>query len=620
MTPELAILLKATVALMFGLGAVALGSRARASVRHLVLASTLAMLVALPLVGAVVPALTLAVPMPATVAPSTGAASPARPRVAPNVDAIAAPVPASPIGGDAVVLPSLATLLRATWIAGTVLLFCVLAHALWKVARTRRSSIPWLAGQAVVDRLTASDPGVRGVSVVVHEDVPAPVTCGWRHPIVMFPADAQQWGPDDIERALVHELEHVRRGDWIVQLLARGVCAVYWFHPLVWMAWRRLCLECERACDDAVVDRMADTEYATQLVALAGRLAQSDPQPVLSMARRSDLTIRVKAVLDRTQLRGRAGTSAVAVALAVTAVFALILAPMRVQAVPASPAAARAASEVDAAGSAEDTAAEAEGPQRENRRPNRRNADRGDTGVRRGALGRALVEAAQQGSVEDVAGLLDAGADVNTVVEGDGTALLIAARDGDREMVDFLLQRGADVNIGVKGDGSALIMASREGYLDIVRTLLDRGGDIDLGVEGDGSALIMAAREGYLEIVRTLVERGGNVNVAVRGDGSPLIMASREGYLDIVRLLLDRGADIGQVVPGDENAIISASEGGHLRVVQFLVSRGADVNSRVWAETGWPDRRGEWRTPLSQARRNGHTRVVEYLRSVGARD
>ena len=38
-----------------------------------------------------------------------------------------------------------------------------------------------------------------------------------------------------------------------MQILARAVAAFYWFHPLVWMAWRRLCLEAERSCDDAVV-------------------------------------------------------------------------------------------------------------------------------------------------------------------------------------------------------------------------------------------------------------------------------------------------------------------------------------------------------------------------------
>jgi ankyrin repeat protein/beta-lactamase regulating signal transducer with metallopeptidase domain len=556
MTPELAILFKATMALTIGLAAVHLGGRARASVRHLVLATTLAVLVVLPLASAVAPALTLAVPMPAEIAPSaSGSATPARmPGAATGAEGRRGP--AVMAGGAPAALPSGATMLRVIWVSGVVVLLAALGRALWRLSRIRRSSVPWLAAQVTADRLAAGARG-GGAAVVIHEAVPAPMTCGWRHPMIVFPPDARRWSGEDVERALVHELEHVRRGDWVVHLLARGVCAAYWCHPLVWVVWRRLCLECERACDDAVVGRMEDTEYASQLVTLAGRLSRTDPLPVLSMARRSDLTVRVKAVLDRTQLRGRASAAAVAAALAAATVLSLVLAPIRVQAVPA-------------------------GEGQEAQVPGRRSADR--PAPRGTALERALVEAADQGSIEDVTALLDAGVDVNAVVRGDGTALLIAAREGDREMVDFLLQRGADVDIGVSGDGSALIMAAREGHAAIVRTLLDRGADVNLGVVGDGN---------------------------------PLIMAAREGHLDILRVLIEHGAFVDEVVAGDENAIISASASGQLEAVRFLVSRGANVNSRVWAEGGF-DREGEWRTPLNRARRHGHTEVVRYLQSVGA--
>lgn len=568
MTVELSLLVKATVALAIGLMAVHLSGRARASVRHLLMASTLGVLLAIPLVAAWAPAVTLAVPVPgepATDAETRAAAVPAEPRR----DAVSLDVGAA--GAERAIASrsfplSAASALRLTWAVGLGLLLTALGHALWKVGRIRRGGIPWLSAQALLDRLAAQAGVSRPISVAVHEDVPAPVTCGWRRPAIVLPADAREWPDADVERALVHELEHVRRGDWLVQLAARLVCAVYWFHPLVWVAWRRLCLECERACDDAVVDRMADTEYAAQLVTLASRLSHADAQPVLSMARRSDLSVRVRAVLDRSQLRGRAGASAVAATTLAAAMLALIIAPMRVQAVPAdAPAAAAAAAAQNRPGVV---------------------APSGRRSVS-GALGRALVEAANEGDTDGVVELLDAGADVNAVVRGDGTALLIAARDGDRALVGLLLSRGADVNIGVGGDGSPLIMAAREGHLQIVRTLLERGADINLGVEGDGNALIMAARAGRLAVVQ---------------------------------LLLDRGASVNEVVDGDENAIISASGAGELSVVRLLVSRGGDVNSRVWASGGWPDARGEWRTPLNQARRGGHTEVVRYLQSVGAND
>src|SRR5688500_11630115 len=75
MTAELSLVLKATIALTAGLAVVALSRRAPASVRHLVLSATLAVLMALPIAGALLPDLTVAIPVPA--GEPTNATSPA---------------------------------------------------------------------------------------------------------------------------------------------------------------------------------------------------------------------------------------------------------------------------------------------------------------------------------------------------------------------------------------------------------------------------------------------------------------------------------------------------------------------------------------------------------------
>jgi len=133
-------------------------------------------------------------------------------------------------------------------------------------------------------------------------------------------------------------------------------------------------------------------------------------------------------------------------------------------------------------------------------------------------------------------------------------------------------------------------------------------------------ALFEAAKDGDIDEVNETLAAGADVNGVIEGDGSPLIQAAARGHLDIVTLLLDRGADVNQIVPGDENALMNASEQGHLPVVQLLVGRGANVHERIWTEWSGADRRGEWRTAISQARKNGHTAVVSFLMSVGARE
>jgi uncharacterized protein (TIGR03435 family) len=111
--------------------------------------------------------------------------------------------------------------------------------------------------------------------------------------------------------------------------MARIVAGLYWFHPLVWMAWRRLSLEAERACDDAVLRRSDATAYARQLVLLAERLATTTTPPVLAMAACRDLSTRVRAVLDVAQARGRAGALPVATAVVAAALFVAAVAPLR---------------------------------------------------------------------------------------------------------------------------------------------------------------------------------------------------------------------------------------------------------------------------------------------------
>jgi TonB family protein len=133
---------------------------------------------------------------------------------------------------------------------------------------------------------------------------------------------------------MVHELEHVRRGDWISHCAARALCAVYWFHPLVWMAWRRFALEAERSCDDAVLERSEATAYADQLVALARRLSLAAKSPLLAMANHADLATRVGAVLDGRQRRGRAGRLPVTLACAAAAVLVLTMSPLKMVAAP----------------------------------------------------------------------------------------------------------------------------------------------------------------------------------------------------------------------------------------------------------------------------------------------
>jgi uncharacterized protein (TIGR03435 family) len=326
----LSIVLKATIILAIALVAARLARRRRAAVRHLMIAAAFALLPLLPVAALIGPTVTLEVAVEST----EPASPPAAIGPAPTAEL------RSKVGGAAKDIVSASTTNTATgtsmqtvvtsiWIVGMVLSFARIAAALWQMRRWRRLGKHWPAGAKIARRL-AGDAGIaQDVDVRMCPSLAGPVTYGVLRRVIVLPADTHTWADEDVERALVHELEHVRRGDWWTHLAARIVCAIYWFHPLVWVARRRFILEAERACDDAVLSRCESTAYADQLVRLAQRLSTHAHQPMPAMANRRDLRVRIAAVLDSGQLRGPARAASVTLTFVAAAIVGMGIAPLR---------------------------------------------------------------------------------------------------------------------------------------------------------------------------------------------------------------------------------------------------------------------------------------------------
>jgi uncharacterized protein (TIGR03435 family) len=322
----LSTLIKVTVILAIGLGALRLLLRLRAAIRHALLVGLFGIAIALPIGTAVMPVLEVRLP---SGAPDTRALA----TLSRNSNGVATILPRAPIGpeagvGAAVRLPATQVWL-VFWSAGALLAFMPILIGLLQTRRLRASACPWPRGQRVIDRLARGAGLRRCVEVRRHVALPGPATCGVRRSLVIFPDDAQTWCDSDVERAAVHELEHVRRRDWMIDVIARTICAIYWFHPLIWVAWRQLRLESERAADDAVVRNRDATAYADLLITLAGRLVPRQTH-VLAMASRRDLPLRVQSLLDESRARGRAGRGCIWITAVAAAAVVLCVAPMTV--------------------------------------------------------------------------------------------------------------------------------------------------------------------------------------------------------------------------------------------------------------------------------------------------
>jgi len=162
-----------------------------------------------------------------------------------------------------------------------------------------------------------------------------PLTYGLLRPAILLPAGAAPWPAERRRIVLSHELAHIARHDWFLQLCAEFARALYWFHPLVWLAASQLRHESERACDDAVLQHgVAPSAYASQLLDLARTLKNPGRawSTALAIARPTHLERRFAAMLNPSLNRSHLSTKTKLVIASLAFALLLPLAALRLSA------------------------------------------------------------------------------------------------------------------------------------------------------------------------------------------------------------------------------------------------------------------------------------------------
>ena len=142
----------------------------------------------------------------------------------------------------------------------------------------------------------------RPVSVLVSDRLEVPTAIGFRNPAVIFPAWMVESTPaEELKYILLHELAHLRRRDDWTNLAQKILKALLFFLPSVWWIERRLSLDREMACDDAVlVHSGTPVGYAECLAHVAERsfLRKQIALAQAAVGRVRQLTERVTGILD----------------------------------------------------------------------------------------------------------------------------------------------------------------------------------------------------------------------------------------------------------------------------------------------------------------------------------
>jgi len=216
------------------------------------------------------------------------------------------------------------------WFVGVVVLGGRKAGGLYVVWRLRHLGLgaPTDALQEQFRRICLHM-GVNAERVVlkISSFVTVPMTMGWLAPVVLLPACLLSGlTPEEIELLLAHELAHIRRHDYLANILQTVVETIFFYHPAAWWLSRRMRQERENACDDLISTGPAETlAYAKILVLLETR--RSAGSWLVSGANGGNLLHRIQRLAGeraRSPLSGFAATVATAGLLAVVAVASLI--------------------------------------------------------------------------------------------------------------------------------------------------------------------------------------------------------------------------------------------------------------------------------------------------------
>jgi len=209
-------------------------------------------------------------------------------------DLASSPAPSSAASDR--VLPAVVLL----WLSGVLLLSARLVGG-WAVARrlattTRQpvsAEIQALAAR-VAERL-----GLRQfVRFAESPTVAVPIVIGWLKPVVLVPSAAVAGlPPAHLEALLAHELAHVRRHDYLINLLQSAIETLLFYHPAVWWVSGRVRQEREHCCDDAAVAVCDRFVYVNALTNLATMTAHT---PLALAATDGSLLRRVRRLLAST--------------------------------------------------------------------------------------------------------------------------------------------------------------------------------------------------------------------------------------------------------------------------------------------------------------------------------
>jgi len=223
------------------------------------------------------------------------------------------------------VSPWLKTAAAAVWFAGMLVMAALTVHSWFKIKQIRKRARR-LADQAVLDLLNQCKQQLhmdRELIVLESPLVKSPMIFGLFKTYLVFPVRFAEWlSMDEIKYIILHELNHLKNRDNVTNYWIVAFQLIYWFNPLIWIAFKQMRLDREIACDIAVLHTLDDrcrAEYGNTIINVADRASRPMNFALTSqlVSRKSQIKARIETIAGyRAESKRLKLTSAAVVLLA----------------------------------------------------------------------------------------------------------------------------------------------------------------------------------------------------------------------------------------------------------------------------------------------------------------
>lgn len=217
--------------------------------------------------------------------------------------------------------------LSAAYLIVLLILLARFAHAVVITQRLRttenESAGFW---QEFVDEMALRFFIGRKVRIQISEAIDVPATLGFLKPIILLPvASVNHLSVSQVESIIMHELAHIRRNDYLVNILVSLVETILFFNPFAHLLSKQVRKECELCCDDAVLNHQKDPGQYAYALLLLEKSRQQFALAVAATGSEGQLLGRVKRILKQPEQKVRFRNRLLALVLVAFMIMGLAL-------------------------------------------------------------------------------------------------------------------------------------------------------------------------------------------------------------------------------------------------------------------------------------------------------